>query len=145
MSTTVESLMRAQQQHLVDQVMDNERVARSFGLGLTELQVLHLMVLRADARTLRALVGLTGLPSSTVADAVDRLVRAGFAARVRDEGDRRVVNLAPTERVALVAAAYADSAMAARGRQVVEEMGEAELRVVLTYFERLNQIRATED
>jgi len=39
-----------------------------------------------------------GVKSSTITDLVDRLERDGFALRVRDNGDRRVVKVRLTEK-----------------------------------------------
>lgn len=73
-------LVQAQQVHLVDNVMANDRIAREFGLGLTDMQTLHLLLLRPEVSTAKEVAEIAGLPTSTVTDIVDRLERAGLDA-----------------------------------------------------------------
>jgi DNA-binding MarR family transcriptional regulator len=143
MSTVVDALMQAQRMHLVTQVMENDKIARSVGLALTEAQVLHLLVLRPDQRTARALTRTTGLPTSTLTDIVERLVRAGFVERRRSTTDRRVVHLEPTERVQLLVERYAASPMSAQSGALLAGFTRDELAVVLRYFERANELASS--
>ena len=86
-------VQRALQVALVNSVLGNERIAREFDLLVTDLQTLHLLVLREDVRTPKLLSQATGLPTSTVTRVVDRLERAGYLRRVDDPNDRRKVNI----------------------------------------------------
>lgn len=86
-------IQRALQAALVNSVLGNERIAREFDLLVTDLQALHLLVLREDVRTPKLLSQATGLPTSTVTRVVDRLERAGYIRRVDDPHDRRKVNI----------------------------------------------------
>lgn len=79
----------AMQRQLVHAVLDNERVAREHGLLVTDLQTLHLLVLRDDVRTPSKISAATGMPASTVTKLVDRLESAGFVRRASDPADRR--------------------------------------------------------
>lgn len=87
----------AMQRQLVHAVLDNERVAREHGLLVTDLQALHLLVLRDDVRTPSQISAATGMPASTVTKLVDRLEAAGFVRRSSDVSDRRrtVLDLVP--------------------------------------------------
>src|SRR5699024_8339236 len=87
----------AMQRQLVHAVLDNERVAREHGLLVTDLQALHLLVLRDDVRTPSQISAATGMPASTVTKLVDRLEAAGFVRRSSDPSDRRrtVLDLVP--------------------------------------------------
>lgn len=87
----------AMQRQLVHAVLDNERVAREHGLLVTDLQALHLLVLRDDVRTPSQISAATGMPASTVTKLVDRLEAAGFVRRSSDASDRRrtVLDLVP--------------------------------------------------
>lgn len=85
----VESVRSAMQRQLVHAVLDNERVAREHGLLVTDLQALHLLVLRDDVRTPSQISAVTGMPPSTVTKLIDRLATAGFVRRVPDPSDRR--------------------------------------------------------
>lgn len=79
----------AMQRQLVHAVLDNERVAREHGLLVTDLQALHLLVLREDVRTPSQISTATGMPASTVTKLVDRLESAGFVRRTANPSDRR--------------------------------------------------------
>ena len=86
-------VQRALRTALVNSVLGNERIAREFDLLVTDLQTLHLLVLREDVRTPKLLSEATGLPTSTVTRVIDRLERAGYIRRVDDPRDRRKVNI----------------------------------------------------
>lgn len=79
----------ALQRQVVHAVLGNERVAREHGILVTDLQALHLMVLRDDIRSPRQISDTTGMPSSTVTKLLDRLEEAGYIQRSPDPTDRR--------------------------------------------------------
>ena len=137
-STLMRDLVTAQQVHLVDNVMANDRIAREFGLGLVDMQTLHLLLLRPEIATARAVSEASGLPTSTVADIVDRLEAAGFLERVRDDRDRRRVNLVLTDKVAQIQQRYADSDLSRQVAAVADTFTDAELGTVLRWFTALN-------
>lgn len=97
----------ALQRQLVDAILGNERVARQHGLLVTDLQTLHLLVLREDVRTPRQISEVTGMPTSTVTKLVDRLEAAGYLRRTIDTNDRRktVLELVP-EKIAPLQVLY---------------------------------------
>lgn len=94
---TVARVRTALQQQLVTAILGNERVARKYGLLVTDLQTLHLLVLRPDVRTPRQISEATTMPTSTVTKLVDRLEAAGYVRRTADPSDRRrtVLELVP--------------------------------------------------
>lgn len=87
----------ALQRQLVHAILDNDRVARAHGLRVTDLQTLHLLVLREDVRTPRQISDATGMPTSTVTKLIDRLEASGYIRRTPDAADRRktVIQLVP--------------------------------------------------
>ncbi len=93
----VSRVRAAMQRQLVNAILSNERVARAHGLLVTDLQTLHLLVLREDVRTPRQISRTTGMPASTVTKLVDRLEAAGYVRRTVDPADRRrtVLELVP--------------------------------------------------
>lgn len=103
----VELVRAAMQRQLVHAVLSNDRVARDHGLRVTDLQVLHLLVLRDDVRTPRQISMATGTPASTVTKLIDRLEVAGYVRRTSDPTDRRrtVLKLVP-ETIAPLHALY---------------------------------------
>lgn len=95
------------QRQVVAAVLGNEKVARAHGLLVTDLQTLHLLVLREDVRTPGQISEVTGMPTSTVTKLVDRLENAGYLRRAPDPADRRrtVLALVP-ERIAPLRVLY---------------------------------------
>lgn len=79
----------ALQEQLVTAILGNERVARRYGLRVTDLQTLHLLVMRPDVRTPREISDVTTMPTSTVTKLIDRLESAGYVRRTSDPEDRR--------------------------------------------------------
>ncbi|MFG1943442.1 MarR family winged helix-turn-helix transcriptional regulator [Nonomuraea sp. NPDC048826] len=106
-SDPVVRVRQALQRQLVAAVLGNERVARAHGLLVTDLQTLHLLVLRDDVRTPRQISDTTGMPTSTVTKLIDRLEAAGYVRRAPDPSDRRktVLELVP-ERIAPLRVLY---------------------------------------
>ena len=66
------------------------------GISLTDLQCLDIIQSRGGL-TAGELATASGLTTGAVTAVADRLERAGFARRVRDERDRRKVNLEVTD------------------------------------------------
>jgi DNA-binding MarR family transcriptional regulator len=71
--------------------------AAELGISLTDLRCLDLIQGRGGL-TAGELATASGLTTGAVTAVADRLERAGLARRVRDEADRRKVNLEVTER-----------------------------------------------
>jgi DNA-binding MarR family transcriptional regulator len=86
-------IQRAFQAALVNAVLGNDRIAREFGLMVTDSQALHLLVLRDDIRNAKQLSDATGISTSTVSRVIDRLERAGYVRRLPDPADRRSARL----------------------------------------------------
>jgi DNA-binding MarR family transcriptional regulator len=74
--------------------MVDEAAAGQLGLNRTDLRCLG--VLAAQAVTAGQLADAAGLSPGAATTAVDRLVRAGYARRIRDTSDRRRVTIEPT-------------------------------------------------
>jgi DNA-binding MarR family transcriptional regulator len=74
----------------------DEAVADAPGINRTDMRCID--VLDQEGRmTAGRLASLTGLTTGAITTVVDRLERAGFAQRVRDERDRRRVHVELTE------------------------------------------------
>jgi DNA-binding MarR family transcriptional regulator len=80
-------------QDATDQV--DETAAARLGLNRTDLRCLGILG-RAGAMTAGQLAQSAGLSPGAITTAVDRLVRAGYAHRIRDVGDRRRVTIETT-------------------------------------------------
>lgn len=94
MSSRAESNSRiaeAMRDLIANAVLTNERIARSYGIHVVDLQTLGL-VLRANRPvTPTEIATMTELPTSTVTRVVSRLEAAGFVKRSADPNDRRSV------------------------------------------------------
>src|SRR5215217_5808053 len=94
MSSRAESNTRiaeAMRDLIANAVLTNERIARSYGIHVVDLQTLGLL-LRADGPvTPTEIATMTELPTSTVTRVVSRLEAAGFVKRSADPNDRRSV------------------------------------------------------
>ena len=124
----------AMQRQLVHAVLSNDQVARDHGLLVTDLQVLHLLVLRDDVRTPRQISAVTGTPASTVTKLIDRLETAGYVRRTSDPADRRrtVLELV-SEAIAPLHALYGRS-----GEQfdaMSRQFTSAELEIITRYLD----------
>lgn len=128
-------IRRALQGALVNAVLGNERIARELGLSVTDLQTLHLLVLREDTRTPTQLSQTTGLPTSTVTRVLDRLEHAGYIRRDDDPRDRRKVRIElVADKIDSVIGRYDQYTDVLEG--INSEFTEKELGVVARYLER---------
>lgn len=85
----VTRVRQALQRQLVAAILGNEKVARAHGLPVTDLQTLHLLVLRDDVRRPSQISNVIGMPTSTVTKLIDRLETSGYVRRRPDPTDRR--------------------------------------------------------
>jgi DNA-binding MarR family transcriptional regulator len=75
----------------------DEAVAEAIGLNRTDQRCLDIIEQEGGA-TAGRLAELMGLTTGAITSVVDRLERAGFARRIRDETDRRRVRVELTEK-----------------------------------------------
>jgi DNA-binding MarR family transcriptional regulator len=114
----------------------HQSIAERFGLGPTDLKCLDL-ARHEQHLTAGRLAELTGLSTSAITAALDRLERGGFVERQRDPADRRKVIVAPRyERAAELGAAYEPIAKAFGG--ALDDFTDAELEVIIRYTRRVN-------
>lgn len=134
-SPNSDRIQRALQGALVNAVLGNERIAREFDLLVTDLQTLHLLVLREDVRTPKQLSDTTGLPTSTVTRVLDRLEAAGYLRRAHDPQDRRRINIElVTEKIEPIINRYGQYTDTLD--QTNAEFTEEELEIVARYLEQ---------
>ena len=140
----VSRVRAAMQRQLVNAILSNERVARAHGLLVTDLQTLHLLVLREDVRTPRQISRTTGMPASTVTKRVDRLEAAGYVRRTVDPADRRltVLELVPDTTAPL-------RSLYGRADEQVDEMSRQfspkELETVARYLDAVSDFYSLPD
>jgi len=118
----------------------NAQAAEKAGLGLTDMQLLHMLQLYGPSTPSR-LAGWTGLSSGGVTVALDRLEKAGYLRREPNPADRRslLITLIPT-RLRKVAAMY--EGVENETRRLLAMLPESDLEAVIRFFEKLHEVRA---
>lgn len=76
-------------------ILRNQEVADELGLHLVDLQCLNLITLAGEPPTPGQIARSAGLATSTTTRVLDRLQKAGYIERDRDQGDRRKVLIHP--------------------------------------------------
>jgi DNA-binding MarR family transcriptional regulator len=103
----------------------DEVACQKLGINRTDLRCLNI-VDNQGSMTAGRLAELSGLTTAAITSVLDRLERAGYARRVRDQEDRRqvMVELTPLleERAGPIWGPLADEAKAQLARMTVEEL-----------------------
>lgn len=103
----------------------DEVACQKLGINRTDLRCLNI-VENQGSMTAGRLAELSGLTTAAVTSVLDRLERAGYARRVREQQDRRhvLVELTPllAERAGPIWGPLGEDAMAAMTRMSVEEL-----------------------
>jgi MarR family transcriptional regulator, organic hydroperoxide resistance regulator len=117
----------------------NAQAAEKAGLGLTDMQLLHMLQLYGPSTPSR-LAAWTGLSSGGVTVAVDRLERAGYTRRVPNPEDRRslLITLIPA-RLRKVAAMY--EGVEKETRRMLALLPQGDLEAVVRFFETMQGVR----
>lgn len=103
----------------------DEVACQKLGINRTDLRCLNI-VENHGSMTAGRLAELSGLTTAAVTSVLDRLERAGYARRVREQEDRRQVLVEVTpllaERGGMIWGPLGEEAMAAMTRMSVEEL-----------------------
>ncbi|URM89858.1 MarR family transcriptional regulator [Streptomyces sp. MRC013] len=91
----IDDLQQESSRYLASYVMFNQAVADRLGLHPTDVQCLNLLIAEPGPFTTGRIAELTGLTSGSATRLVDRLEKAGYVVRHRDETDRRRVRVEP--------------------------------------------------
>lgn len=130
---------------IASSVMTNERIARSMGLNVVDLQALGFIQRHGGPMTAGEVSQQTELPTSTTTRVLDRLERHGLIERATDPGDRRRVV------VQLREGALAGAGQGGEGdpygvilegmRRAHERFTVEELEVVARYLDAVKDVR----
>lgn len=125
---------------IASSIFFNAKAAEKAGLGLTDMQMLHMLQLNGPATPSR-LAEATGLSSGGVTVALDRLEKSGLIRREPNPSDRRslLIHLVPS-RLVHIAAMY--ESVEAGTRQQLATLSQRELEAVVRFFEALSSVRA---
>jgi DNA-binding MarR family transcriptional regulator len=108
--------------------------AAFFGIHRTDLSLLDVLQL-GGRMSAGELARRGGLSPAAVTAALDRLERAGYVRRVRDEGDRRRVLVEVTDRM-LERAAHVYGPLAARAGELLGSFTDEQLRAMVEVLQR---------
>ena len=130
---------------IASSVMTNERIARSLGLNVVDLQALGFIARNGAPMTAGEVSQATELPTSTTTRVLDRLEKQGFIERTTDPNDRRrVVVRARPEVLSGAGAGGTDDPY----RDILDGMRRAheqftvdELEVVARYLDAVKDVR----
>ena len=113
----------------------NAQAAEKVGLGLTDMQTLHMLQLYGPSTPSR-LAAATGLSSGGITVALDRLEKAGYIRRRPNPADRRslLVTLVPSS-LAKLAGLY--EGVEAETRRLLATLPRRDLDAVIRFFETI--------
>lgn len=121
----------------------DQAVADRLGLNRTDLRCLDILTDEAGAGrrlTPKQLAQRSGMSPSAITTVLDRLERAGFARRVRDDANRRLVTVALTPLLGkLTVELFTPVAAAAEAH--LAAYSDSELRVLVRFFTRAHELR----
>ena len=119
-------------------VMLSQAAADYLEMASSDIECFDLLSLHGPV-TAGRLAELTGLTTGAITGVIDRLERAGYAARERDPNDRRRVIVRPRlERHADPAAVVAYGPVAAAMDALLTRYSDDELATILDFFTRAN-------
>jgi DNA-binding MarR family transcriptional regulator len=119
----------------------NAKAAEAVGLGLTDMQMVHMLQLYGPSTPGRLAAG-TGLSSGGVTVALDRLEKAGYVRRQPHPNDRRslLVTLIPAA-LGRLAGPYQE--IDAETRRLLATLPPRDLTVVIRFFETMSAARVS--
>ena len=120
-------------------ILFNAQAAEKAGLGLTDMQMLHMLQLYGPSTPSR-LSTWTGLSSGGITVALDRLEKGGYVRRGPNPADRRslLITLLPA-RLRKVAAMY--EGVEKETRRLLATLPQSDLEAVVRFFETLESVR----
>jgi DNA-binding MarR family transcriptional regulator len=113
--------------------------AESMGLSLTDLRCLDLAQ-ASGGMTAGELATASGLTTGAVTAVIDRLERAGFVRRLRDDSDRRKVNVEVTPRHYEAAGKVWAPLMEDWQKTLATRFTAAELRTITEFLESATEL-----
>jgi len=121
----------------------NAQAAEKAGIGLTDMQMLHMLQLYGPSTPSR-LATWTGLSSGGITVALDRLEKAGYVRREPNPADRRslLIKLIPA-RLRKLAAMY--EGVENETRRLLAMLPQSDLEGVVRFFEKLHEVRSDRD
>ena len=137
--TTADRIVLEIRKFIAASIFFNTQAAEKAGLGLTDMQMLHMLQLYGPS-TPSQLAKWTGLSSGGVTVALDRLEKAGYLRREPNPEDRRslLITLIPV-RLRKVAAMY--EGVENETRRLLATLPPSDLEAVVRFFEAMHEVR----
>src|SRR6202167_6565268 len=137
--TTADRIVLEIRKFIAAAIFFNTQAAEKAGLGLTDMQMLHMLQLYGPSTPGR-LSAWTGLSSGGVTVALDRLEKAGYLRREPNPADRRslLITLMP-QRLRKIAAMY--EGIENETRRQLAKLPQSDLEAVVRFFESLHAVR----
>ncbi|MDQ0894580.1 MarR family winged helix-turn-helix transcriptional regulator [Agromyces ramosus] len=130
---------------IASSVMTNERIARSLGLNVVDLQALGFIARHGEGMTAGEVSQQTELPTSTTTRVLDRLEKHGFIERSTDPHDRRRVVVRSRPEALPTAGRGGDddpySGILTGMQRVHERFTADELEIVARYLDAVKDVR----
>lgn len=140
---TVDRVVLGIRKFIAAAIFFNSQIAEKVGLGLTDMQLLHMLLLYGPSTPTRLAVW-TGLSSGGITVALDRLEKAGYVRREPNPEDRRSllikVRPAPLRKVAGMYEGVENET-----RRVLATLPQRDLEAVVRFFETLDSARSDSD
>jgi DNA-binding MarR family transcriptional regulator len=138
--TTEDRIVLEIRKFIAASIFFNTQTAEKVGIGLTDMQMLHMLQLYGPSTPSRLAIW-TGLSSGGVTVALDRLEKAGYVRREANPEDRRslLVVLVPA-RLQRMAGLYDEVESATR--RLLGTLPQRDLEAVVRFFETLAHVRA---
>ena len=137
-------ISEAMRDAIADAVLNNERIARGYGIHVVDMQTLGLIMRRDRPMTPTEIATMTGLPTSTVTRVVSRLEAIGFVHRSADPNDRRsIVVTADPEALARRLDPNPYAAIVEALEQHNASFSDAELEIVARWLEGVTGVGMT--
>ena len=137
--TTADRVVLEIRKFIAASIFFNAQAAEKVGLGLTDMQLLHMLQLYGPSTPGR-LAAWTRLSSGGVTVALDRLEKAGYLRREANPADRRslLITLVPT-RLRKLATMY--EGVESETRRLLATLPQADLEAVVRFFEAMQSVR----
>ncbi len=137
--TTADRVVLGIRKFIAGAIFFNSQAAEKVGLGLTDMQMLHMLLLHG-ASTPSRLAAWTGLSSGGVTVALDRLEKAGYLRRKPNPEDRRslLITLVPA-RMRRIGRMY--EGVESETRRLLATLPQRDLEAVLRFFDTLDTAR----
>src|ERR1700722_9359086 len=137
--TTADRVVLEIRKFIAAAIFFNTQAAEKAGLGLTDMQMLHMLQLYGPSTPSR-LGKWTGLSSGGITVALDRLEKAGYVRREPNPEDRRslLIVLIPA-RLRKIAAMY--EGVEKETRRLLATLPHSDLEAVVRFFETLEAVR----